>query len=139
MVESLSANHRIKVQIGYSDFESNQMELFDFCTRQQMLVYMREADVIISHGGYGTIIDSLVLKKKVIVVPRSSRLGESKDNQSELASYFEAQGLVLVANNSIELVGCMDKVCLWSPAARDDNNTNSVSESIKDTLKNILG
>lgn len=54
------------------------------------------ADVVLSHGGAGTIINALLGKKPLLVVPRLARFGEhTNDHQLDLAKALEGGGKVL--------------------------------------------
>jgi UDP-N-acetylglucosamine transferase subunit ALG13 len=59
---------------------------------------IREADLIITHAGVGSVVRSLNAGKPTIVVPRRRDLGEHiDDHQSEFADRMEKAGYVRVA------------------------------------------
>lgn len=69
-----------------------------------------DADVVVIHGGVGTIRAALSMKKRVVVVPRRSIYGEHvDDHQMEIVSAFAEGGYV---------APCYDLNCL-SEAIRD--------------------
>ena len=64
----------------------------------EMQALLREADIVICHGGTGSFITALRQGCRVIAVPRLFERGEHYDNhQFEIAEAFAARGLVEVA------------------------------------------
>ena len=60
---------------------------------------MASADAIIAHAGMGSILNALELAKPIVVIPRLSRLGETRnDHQVGTAKRLSEEGLVLTAN-----------------------------------------
>ncbi|KAI8982539.1 hypothetical protein BDB01DRAFT_793112 [Pilobolus umbonatus] len=58
---------------------------------------MREADIIIGHAGAGTILQSLRMKKKLIVVMNSSLMD---NHQNELAEVMHSHKYALCSHTS---------------------------------------
>jgi UDP-N-acetylglucosamine transferase subunit ALG13 len=70
----------------------------------QMQARQREADIVVCHGGTGSLITALREGCRVIAVPRLFELGEHyDDHQAEITGAFAARGLVAVANSDAEL------------------------------------
>ena len=61
---------KIIVQAGYTKYKSDNMEIFDFIDKDKLEEYQSEADLIITHGGVGSIVSSIKKGKKVIAIPR---------------------------------------------------------------------
>jgi UDP-N-acetylglucosamine transferase subunit ALG13 len=60
--------------------------------RAELLARMREADVVVTHAGSGTVRDALVLGHRPVVVPRRAKLGEHvNDHQLELVAALEGR------------------------------------------------
>ena len=103
-IEELIKNDVIKdnviVQAGYTKFKSDDMQIFDLIPREKLEKYQNQADLIITHGGVGSIITSLKLGKKVIAIPRLHEYGEHVNNhQIEIVELFDNKGYI---------IGCMD-------------------------------
>lgn len=83
-LELLVSNDVIKekiiAQVGMNVLQEGKIQSFDYLPLQEMYNYMKSADLIISHGGTGTIITALKMGKKVIGVPRLSEYGEHVNN-----------------------------------------------------------
>ena len=87
---------KIIAQIGYTKFESKRIETFEFIPLDKMEEYISQADIVISHGGVGTIFSALKHGKKVIAIPRLSKYGEHiNDHQIEICQELEDEGYIL--------------------------------------------
>jgi UDP-N-acetylglucosamine--N-acetylmuramyl-(pentapeptide) pyrophosphoryl-undecaprenol N-acetylglucosamine transferase len=70
----------------------------------EMQALLREADIVICHGGTGSFITALRQGCRVIAMPRLFERGEHYDNhQFEIAEAFAARGLVEVALEANDL------------------------------------
>ena len=77
----------------------------------QMGAILDAAEIVICHGGTGSIITALQRGCHVIVIPRQFGLGEHyDDHQSEIASAFEQRGLLQVAHDYPGLVAALSAV-----------------------------
>ena len=99
-VEKLEIDEKIIAQIGSTDFESKKIELHKFMAKDEFDNYMKEARVIISHAGVGTIIEGLKLNKKMIVAARKKEYKEHVNNhQEQILKTFSDNGFILALNN----------------------------------------
>lgn len=99
-LESLVSSGIIKeeviAQVGANILKGNRIRTFDYLPLQEMYDYMRSADLIISHGGTGSIITALKMGKKVIGVPRLSEYGEHVNNhQMDLITVLSREKLII--------------------------------------------
>ncbi|MFZ5516800.1 MAG: glycosyltransferase [Candidatus Zhuqueibacterota bacterium] len=76
------------IQRGHSPYKPVHAKYFDFCEPQNMIHYIEEAEIVISHAGFGIIGDCIVRNKRLILVPREYEYGEAVDKQLELAEYL---------------------------------------------------
>ena len=66
-----------------------------FCGQEQFAGLMKSCDILITHGGAGTMAGAVKQGKKVIAVPRLARYGEHvDDHQLELVRRLHQLGLV---------------------------------------------
>lgn len=94
---------KIIAQIGYTKFESKRIETFEFIPLEQMEEYISQADIIISHGGVGTIFSALKKGKKVIAIPRLKKYGEHiNDHQIEICEELENEGYILYYKDGVD-------------------------------------
>ena len=59
LIEKQIINERVIVQAGYTRYESNNMRVFDLIPQEELDRYQEKADLIITHGGVGSIISSI--------------------------------------------------------------------------------
>lgn len=77
------------------------VETLPFDEVQSLLV---RADIVVCHGGTGSLITALRQGCRTIAMPRLFELGEHYDNhQAEITQAFAARGLIQVANTTDEL------------------------------------
>ena len=92
------------VQRGYTKCNnSKRIKAFDFIPLEQMEEYISKADIIISHGGVGTIFSAIKKGKKVIAIPRLENYGEHiNDHQIEICEELEKEGYILYYKDGID-------------------------------------
>ena len=79
----------------------NAVDTMPFQDIQDLLV---TANIVVCHGGTGSLITALRQGCHVIAMPRLSNLGEHyDDHQSEITQAFAARGLIQIANTTEEL------------------------------------
>lgn len=95
--------YEIIAQIGYTKFKSKRIHTFDFIPLDEMDKYIDEADLVITHGGVGTIFSALKKNKKVIAIPRLEKYGEHiNDHQIEICEELEKEGYILYYKDGID-------------------------------------
>jgi beta-1,4-N-acetylglucosaminyltransferase len=80
-------DEQVIMQIGYTTYKPVNAEYFSFLESfEEILRLNREARVVVSHAGAGSIVTALKEKTPVIVVPRLKRYDEHmNDHQLEIA------------------------------------------------------
>ena len=58
---------KVVVQAGYTKYKNDKMEIFSSLPSDELEELIKKADLIITHGGVGSILTALKYKKKVIV------------------------------------------------------------------------
>ena len=80
---------KVIVQAGHTKYESKDMEIFDLIDREKFSELISSCDLLITHGGVGSIITGLQNDKKVIVAPRLSKYNEHmNDHQIQITENF---------------------------------------------------
>ncbi len=127
-IDNKVINDRVVVQAGFTKFESNNMEIFNLIDKEKLSKLQDEADLIITHGGVGSIISSLKKGKKVIVVPRLKKYGEHVNNhQLQIARRFEQEGYVKHVLNLKNLGKVIDSMINFIPRKYENNESNVIS------------
>lgn len=82
-----------------------------FCSRELFEEMMEQCDILITHGGAGTMIDAVRMGKKVIAVPRLTRFGEHvDDHQLELTEQLHRMNLVCACLDASRLASALETV-----------------------------
>ena len=119
---------KVIVQAGFTKFESRDMEIFSLIDKDRLSELQDEADLIITHGGVGSIISSLKKGKKVIVVPRLKKYGEHVNNhQLQIARRFGEDGYVKYVINLKNLAKTISKLDKFEPKKYETVDSNVVS------------
>lgn len=116
------------VQAGFTKFESKDMKILDLIDKEELSKLQDEADLIITHGGVGSIISSLKKGKKVIVVPRLKKYDEHVNNhQLQIARRFEQEGYVKCAINLKNLEKVIKSMNKFIPMKYESDESNVVN------------
>lgn len=103
-------------QIGETRHWPQYMQAAPFLTPAQFEQRMRLATGIVAHAGTGTIIAALRLNKPLLVLPRESSRGETRnDHQIATAKHFEQAGHVLAAYDEQQLIARMSELETFQP------------------------
>ena len=95
---------KVIVQAGHTKYESDNMEIFDMLPQEELDKLMDDADLVITHGGIGSMMGAIKAGKKIIAVPRLKKYGEHvNDHQLEMINTFKKQGLLVGINKVEEL------------------------------------
>lgn len=70
-------------------FANSSMTLLAFAFSPNISSYIADADIVVSHAGTGSILDTLRLHKPLLVVTNQQLMN---DHQEEVASQFEKEG-----------------------------------------------
>lgn len=116
------------VQRGYTKCNnSKRIKAFDFIPLDQMEDYISKADLVISHGGVGTIFSAIKKGKKVIAVPRLAKYGEHiNDHQIEICEALEKEGYILYYKDEIDDFDELIKKAKMSNFEKYDSNDNYI-------------
>lgn len=134
-IEKSNIKDKIIVQAGGSaDYKSNKMEIFKFIDMDKMKQLIKEADIVITHGGTGSIITPLEMGKKVIACPRLSKYKEHiNDHQKEVTSVLKEEGCILEFNDGDNLDDLLNEIKSFKPK-RYISNTDKFIKNLKELI-----
>ncbi len=103
-------------QTGIGGLSPPGLQSFETLPYDQVKSYLREADIVVCHGGTGSVITALREGCRTIVVARSLEKGEHYDNhQREITKAFAARGLITPADSAEELAAALKTVRSLEP------------------------
>ena len=128
---------KVVVQLGYTKYESNNLETFDLIEVNKLNKLIEESDLIITHGGVGSILSCLKYDKKVIAVPRLAEYKEhNNDHQIQIVNEFAKTGYILKCDNPKDLEKVLKEVKSFKPKKYKSNTANMV-KMIEDFIDKI--
>lgn len=127
---------KVIVQAGHTKFESEYMQILGMLTMEEYQQYMKECDLLITHGGVGSIFDALKLGKKIIACPRLKKYNEHlNDHQIQLIEAFQEKGYLLAYNENNLLSDVLNESKKKKPIHYKTNNHKMV-KIITDFIEN---
>ena len=135
-VDNGNIKEDVVVQKGYTKFETKNMELHDQLPLDEMKRLTEKADLVITHGGVGSIITSLEKGKKVIAIPRLKKYNEHvNDHQIDIVKSFNEAGYIIGLNDVEELGKALEKVQNFKPK-QYVKNTGKILKIVEDFIDN---
>ena len=141
MIQELIDNKKIKdkviVQAGYSkNYKSDDMEIFDLISIDEMDKLVKKCDILITHGGVGSIINGLKYNKKVIAIPRLKKYKEhTNDHQKQIVNNFNNKGYILKLDEYDNLEDILKQAKKFKPNKYERNNDKFVNLILKEIDK----
>ena len=127
---------KIIVQAGFTKYESKNMEIFDLLDKDDFDKYIKECDLLITHGGVGSILTGLKNNKKVIACPRLAKYNEHmNDHQVQIIKRFTDAGYILPYYENDDLGKIIAKSKNFKPK-KYISNTDNMIKIIKDFIAN---
>lgn len=133
LIEKKVIKEKVIVQAGYTKYESENMEIFDYIAPEEMNKYVKKCDLLITHAGVGSILSGLNNNKKVIAVPRLCKYKEhTNDHQVEIAREFTKKGYIISVNKITDLEKEIKNIKNFKPNKLQHNNeiVNTIEDFI---------
>jgi len=125
---------RVMIQTGVGGASPPGLEVVESLGFDQVQALLRDASIVVCHGGTGSLITALREGCHVIAVPRlSSRAEHYDDHQSEIVEAFVERKLVLKAETPDEL-----RAALAQCRARDRVMATSDPQALVSFLKEVV-
>ena len=126
----------VVVQKGYTKFESKNMILYNQLPLEEIEKLTQMSDLVITHGGVGSIINSIKKNKKVIAVPRLKKYREHvNDHQIEIIKSFDELGYIMGINGVDELGNALKEIKKFEPKTYI-KNTGHIIQIIENYIDN---
>ena len=138
LIDKKIINEKVVVQAGYTKYSSDNMEIFSLIPQEELEKYQDNANLIITHGGVGSIIGSIKKGKKVIAVPRLHEYGEHvNDHQKQIIENFDKKGYIIGIYNVSDLEQAIEKSKKFEPKKYEASNKKmlSIIENFIDSIK----
>ena len=95
-IENGIIKEKVIVQAGYTKYKSSNMEIFDLIPADELNDLISKSDLVITHGGVGSILGAIKNNKPVIAAARLKKYKEhTNDHQKQIIDEFTKQGYIL--------------------------------------------
>lgn len=128
-------DEKVIMQIGHTNYKPMNAKYFDFIeTFAEIERLNREARVVVSHAGAGSILTALEQKTPVIVVPRLKKYDEHMDDhQLEIAEAMSENKMVNVTHDIDDLEDLLEMDFSFV----NKSNENKLVDSLKNYIQSI--
>ena len=133
-IDNGNIDEEVIVQKGYTKFESKDMKTYDELPIEEFNELIKKANLIITHGGVGSIITSIKNRKKVIAIPRLKKYKEHvNDHQLDIIKSFNEVGYIIGIQEVEELEKALKQVQQFQPKEYI-GNTGNIIKIIEDFI-----
>lgn len=124
-IDSGKIKEKVVAQIGYTKYISKNMELFDFKSQEELDEYIKEASVVITHGGVGSIFGALKYNKPVIAASRLKKYREhANDHQIQIVKKYASDKYILELKDFDQIDRVLKRAKTFKPKNMRSNNDN---------------
>ena len=135
-IDNGNIKEEVVAQKGYTKFESKDMTLYNKIPTDEIKKLIDKADLVITHGGVGSIITSITKGKKVIAVPRLKKYNEHvNDHQLDIIDSFNEMGYIIGIHDVSELGDAIKKAKDFQPK-KYIQNTGNIIKIVEDFIDN---
>lgn len=135
LVKDGKITDEVIVQAGHTKYNSKNFKIFDFLSSKELNDLRKKCDLVITHAGVGSILDSLKLGKKVIGVARLKKYGEhTNDHQLQILDKFYNDGYII--KSSVEKLENAIEESKYFNVKKYKSNVNNMIKIIDDYIQN---
>ncbi len=99
-IEKGIIKEEVLAQTGYTNYKSKNFKTISFVDMERFEKIMEKCDLLITHGGVGSIISGLHHQKKIIAMARLKRYKEhTNDHQKQIIKKFVKDGYITELKN----------------------------------------
>ena len=137
-IENGNINEEVFVQAGFTKYKSDKMKIFSLTSKENLENLIKQADLIITHAGVGSIEMALEQNKKVIAVPRLKKFGEHvNDHQKDIEKKLDEKGCLIGIDDVSKLGIALKKVKKFIPKKYEKPKNDEIIYIIKTFIDKI--
>ena len=126
-IEKGNIKEKVVVQAGQTKYESKNMEILDLVSAPEFDKLVDKADLIITHGGAGSILNAIKKGKKIIAAARLAKYKEHhNDHQKQIIEEFKRMGYILDYSENDNLGEVIKKSEKFKPKKFVSNTKNMI-------------
>lgn len=135
-IDNGNIKEEVIVQKGYTKFESKNMTTYTQLPTDKFEKMIDRANLVITHGGVGSIITAIEKNKKVIAVPRLKKYKEHvNDHQLDIIKSFDEKGYIIGLNSVQDLESALKRVQEFEPK-QYVKNTGNILKIVENFIEN---
>lgn len=132
VVLQANLDDEIIIQKGYTKFESDEIKNFKYCSKNEYEELISKADIVITHGGVGSIMTALSKNKKVIAMARLAKYGEHQnDHQLDIIDNFAIENYIFKLDEKDDLKQLVQKIKSHQFKKVSSNNEKFIENLLK--------
>lgn len=137
LIEQGKIKEEVIVQAGSSsNYKTDRMKVLDLLPMDEFQKALDDCDLLITHGGVGTILKGLNKNKKIIAVPRLKKFKEHvNDHQIQIVNNFSDEGYILKVENINTLYDVIEYSKVFKPKKYKSNNKKFIENLSKEIDK----
>ena len=137
-IENGNINEEVVVQAGFTKYKSDKMKIFSLTSKEKLENLIKQADLIITHAGIGSIEMALEQNKKVIAIPRLKKFREHvNDHQKDIERKLDEKGCLIGIDDVSKLGIALKKVKKFIPKKYEKSNSDEIIYIIKTFIDKI--
>lgn len=121
--DELKTEDKVIIQNADGNYEPKNHKFFKYS--EKFDDYLKKADIVITHGGAGTLFKLLEMNKKVIAVPNEER---DDLHQRDLVNKLASEGYILPCKDPLQLQKCIKKVNDFVPKKYEAPKNDIIGE-----------
>ena len=126
-IDNGNIKDEVIVQAGCTKYQSKDMKIFDLLDQEEFKKLISKCDLLITHGGVGSILTGLKNNKKVIAAARLSKYKEHmNDHQLQIIEKFSKSGYILELKDFDKLDEVIEKSKKFKPKKYQSNTENMI-------------
>lgn len=134
-IEKEEIKEKVIVQAGHTKYESKNMEIFDLISPDEFSKLIDKCDILITHGGVGSILTAVKKGKKVIAAARLKKYKEhTNDHQKQIIKEFEKEGYLVELKDFNQLGKTLKKIEKFKQK-KFKSNTKEMIKLIEDLVE----
>lgn len=136
-IKKKNIKDKVIVQAGCTKYKSDNMEIFDLIPSDKFEELISKCDLLITHGGVGSILAGILKGKTVIAAPRLAKYNEHvNDHQLQIIDNFTKHNYILGLKDFSKLGKIIEKAKTFKTKQFESNNANFIA-MIEDYIDNL--
>lgn len=137
--EKQISKSQIVVQKGFSKRRLENVTAEEMFSIEQMNEFYEQAEIVITHGGPGSMFPAWILGKPIIAVPRQAEYNEHVDNhQVEFCDFMNEKGKIICVKDIVTLASTIDNIDFLLKKVSHQTKTQLFAKKLEENINLLL-